>query len=73
MAKEKSTAMKAAILFDKIQKLRLDCEIKCDALEYAAEPETRIAYRAQAEAHARGYADNNATIDYAEMTEDPDA
>lgn len=52
MKKEKSTAMKAAILFDKIQKLRLDCELKCDALEEAAEPGTRVAYQAQVEAHA---------------------
>lgn len=49
MAKEKSTAMKAAILFDKVQKLKLDCEIKCDALEEAAGAETRDAYQSLVE------------------------
>lgn len=52
MKKEKSTAMKAAILFDKIQKLRIACEIKCDELEEAAGAETREAYQALVEAQS---------------------
>jgi hypothetical protein len=68
MKKEKSTAMKAAILFDKIAKLKIDCEIKCDALEEAAGAETREAYQALVEAHERNLLAIVNIID-----EDPDA